>query len=221
MQEITCELTGGQIVAVLGANGSGKSTLLKLCAGLLRPSEGFIQVGGWQLPKEAKHVRAHIGYAGHETYLDEEFTLRENLSFFTRCYGLAGKMQVDRLLEGMRLAKFADLSVRQLSRGRQQLVDIARATLHDPEILLLDEPLNHLDAVAEEIVVQRMKDARSKGSLILWATHDWSRVAEIADHVLLLHASRLVLDEVGMSAESDWLALLRDTMCNDLTKRRL
>ncbi|MCY3835143.1 MAG: heme ABC exporter ATP-binding protein CcmA [Anaerolineaceae bacterium] len=219
LQDVSCELPGGQIVAILGANGSGKSTLLKLCAGLLRPSEGNIQVAGWQLPKEAAQVRAHIGYAGHEIFLDEEFTIQENLSFFAHCYGLAGKLRVDHLLGRLGLAKFAELAVRQLSRGRQQLVDIARATLHGPELLLLDEPLNHLDVVAEDVVVQMMRDARDKGSMILWVTHESSRVAAIADRVLLLHAGRLVMDEAGQVAETDWPATLKATLRQEMTNR--
>ena len=211
IQDLTCELFGGQIVAILGANGSGKSTLLKLCAGLLRPNEGNVQVGGWHLPKEVKNIRAHIGYVGHELYLDDVFTVRENLCFFASCYGLLDvDERVDGILNRMEMERFADSPIRQLSRGKQQLLNFIRAGLHEPEILLCDEPLIHLDAVAVDHVLRVMQEARSRGCLILWVTHDYSRVAEVADRKLLLHSGKLLFDSVNEGNESEFPNLLKE-----------
>ena len=203
IQDLSCELFGGQIVAILGANGSGKSTLLKLCAGLLRPNAGLIQIGGWKLPEEVRNIRAHIGYVGHELFLDDVFTVRENLRFFANCYGLSDiDERVNGVLQRMNLMQFAELTVRQLSRGRKQLVNFSRACLHEPEILLCDEPLTHLDAAAVDTVLGALLDARNNGSLILWVTHDFSRVLVIADRKLLFHSGELLLDSEKEDNES-------------------
>ena len=211
IQDLTCDLFSGQIVAILGANGSGKSTLLKLCAGLLRPSEGYIEVGGWQLPKEVKNIRAHIGYVGHELYLDDVFTVRENLSFFASCYGIFDvDERVDEILNRMKIERFADFPIRQLSRGKQQLLNFTRACIHEPEILLCDEPLIHLDAIAVDHVLRVMQEARNEGCLILWVTHDYSWVARVADRKLLLHSGKLLFDSVNEGNESVLPNLLKE-----------
>lgn len=207
---INCELARGQIVAILGANGSGKSTLLRLCAGLLRPSEGRIHIGGWELPQEAMKIRANVGYVGHLPLLDEVFTLRENLVFFAKCYGLDVNARVSEMLYRTGLSEYADLTIRQLSQGRQQLLNIARACLHEPDLLLLDEPMSNLDIAAVDRVFRLLEEARARDGLILWVTHDLARAAEYAERTLVLHSGRLVFDGAYDEAGKDLACLVRE-----------
>ena len=204
------ELSRGQIVALLGANGSGKTTLLRLCAGLLRPSEGRIRIGGWELPRDAAAVRAHIGYVGHQPLQDTAFSARENLRFIADCYGLAADERISTMLERVGLGDYADEPAGQLSRGRQQLLSIARACLHEPDLLLLDEPMSNLDATAVERVFALLAEARARGSLTLWVTHDLARASEFADRALILHAGKLVLDNAAKDTDRDWARAARE-----------
>ncbi len=210
LRGLDCELARGQIVALLGANGSGKTTLLRLCAGLLRPSEGRIRIGGWDLPRDATSVRAHIGYVGHRPLHDATFSALENLRFFADCYGLAVNDRVSVMLDHVGLSDFADEPAGQLSRGRQQLLSIARACLHEPDLLLLDEPMSNLDAAAVERVLTLLAEARARDSLTLWVTHDLARAREFADRALILHAGKLVFDSAAEDSERDWARVARE-----------
>lgn len=136
---------------MLGANGAGKTTLLRLLATLLRPHGGKVQVLGCVLPAEAWAVRGRIGLLGHEPLLYRELTARENLMFHARLHGVS-RDRVEQMLEAVGLSSRAGEPVKMLSKGMLQRVAIARAVLHDPELLLLDEPRANLDPAASEIV---------------------------------------------------------------------
>jgi len=148
---VTLSLPPGRTLVVFGPNGAGKSTLLRVLATLLRPSEGVARVLGRTLPDEAWAVRGRIGFLGHEPLLYRELTGRENLRFQARLFGVAPE-RVDELLVTLKLERRADDPVRTLSRGTVQRLAVARAVLHDPELLLLDEPRANLDPAASDLV---------------------------------------------------------------------
>ena len=214
LRGVCCELARGKIVAIIGANGSGKSTLLRICAGLLRPSEGEISIGGWQLPQETEKVRAHIGYLGHQPLLDEAFSCRENLEFFADCYGISDKERVGEILERVGLSAYVDTPAQHLSRGRQQLLNIARTFIHEPDLLLLDEPTSNLDPSAVERALHLFDAARVRNKLILWVTHDLERVNTIADRVLVLAAGQLVHDSEQNGQRVDWAPFLQELVAS-------
>jgi len=148
---VTLSLPPGRTLVVFGPNGAGKSTLLRVLATLLRPTEGVARVLGRELPDEAWAVRGRIGFLGHEPLLYRELTGRENLRFQARLFGVAPE-RVEELLVTLKLERRADDPVRTLSRGTVQRLAVARAVLHDPELLLLDEPRANLDPAASDLV---------------------------------------------------------------------
>ena len=194
LRDVNLSLARGEIVALLGANGSGKTTLLRLCAGLMRPSAGRILIGGWDLRNEAERVRAHLGYVGHQPLFDAALNPRENLQFFARIYGIKDARRVSDLLARVMPEMMVELPAGHLSRGRKQALSIARACLHEPDLLLLDEPLNHLDARAREQSLQFILETRARGGAILWATHQLESVQKLADRALVLREGELIHD---------------------------
>ena len=151
---IDLELEAGRTLAVLGPNGSGKTTLLRVLAGLLRPTDGEVSVLGCDLPDEGWRLRGRIGYVGHQPLLYRDLTPRENLRLAARLHGLAREgagRRITELLAAVEMEARADDRVDELSAGMAQRIAICRALLHEPELLLLDEPEVHLDAEAREL----------------------------------------------------------------------
>jgi heme exporter protein A len=151
LSDVSLSLSAGQTLVVFGPNGAGKTTLLRVLATLLRPHAGDVRVLGSSLPDEAWAVRGRVGLLGHEPLLYHELTARENLRFHARLHGV-GEDRVEELLATVALSGRADEPLKTLSRGMVQRAAVARATLHDPELLLLDEPRANLDPAASELV---------------------------------------------------------------------
>jgi heme exporter protein A len=201
LKEFSLTIERGQFVALLGPNGSGKSTLLKLLAGLSKPSSGTIRVGGWEIPKETEAVRAQIGMVSHKALLYDNLTARENLLFFARLYGLKDLTRIDKLLEQVGLAKRAHSLVRTFSRGMQQRLSIARALLHEPHVLLFDEPYTGLDQAASTVLDELLQAAHAEGHTILMTSHELDRAARLAERVLIISKGKLAFDgAAGMPA---------------------
>ncbi len=206
LRKLDLRIARGEFVALLGPNGSGKSTLLRLLAGLSRPTSGVILVGGWELPREAAAVRAQIGLVSHQALLYENLTARENLRFFARLYALAQvEARIDMLLAQVGLARRGDSLVRTFSRGMQQRLSIARALLHAPDVLLLDEPYTGLDQDAAQTLDDLLRAAHAEGRTIIMTTHQLERVPSLASRVLIL--SRGVIGYDAPVVSLDALAL--------------
>lgn len=187
LKQVNLRVERGAFVALLGPNGSGKSTLLRLICGMNKPTGGVIRVGGWDMPREAAAVRAQIGLVSHDSLLYDNLTARENLQFFARLYPDVADERIDVLLEQVGLKKRAYSLVREFSRGMQQRLSIARALLHNPHVLLLDEPYTGLDQDAAAVLDDLLRDAHAQGHTILMATHQLARAADLADRVLIVH----------------------------------
>jgi heme exporter protein A len=166
---VSVRVEEGQTLVVLGSNGAGKTTLLRILATLLRPHAGSARVLGHELPGDAWQARGEIGYLGHDPLLYRELTGRENLRYHARLHGVDGERVVERL-GAVGMARRADDPVRDLSKGMVQRLAVARATLHDPRLLLLDEPRANLDPAASAALDPLI--GRGSGRTRVLVTHD-------------------------------------------------
>ncbi len=195
LRKLDLTVERGQFVALLGPNGSGKSTLLRLLAALSKPTAGTIKIGGWELPREAAAVRAQIGMVSHKPLLYENLTARENLLFFCRLYNLDDPDgRISRSLERVDLIKRTNDLVRTYSRGMLQRLSIARALIHDPHVLLMDEPYTGLDQDAAATLDSLMRDAHADGHTIVMTTHELDRAAALADRAIILSRGAIGYD---------------------------
>jgi heme exporter protein A len=195
---VTLSLGAGQTLVVFGPNGAGKTTLLRVLATLLRPHAGTVTVLDCALPDDAWRVRGQIGLLGHEPLLYRELTARENLRYHARLHGVASS-RVEELLAAVGIARRADEPLRTLSRGTVQRAVVARAVLHDPPLLLLDEPRANLDPAAIELVDPLIGAASGRTRVI--SSHDPGGGLAEADIVLGLRDGRPAL--LGTAAEVD------------------
>jgi len=178
---VTVSVPRGATLAVLGANGAGKTTLLRVLAGLLRPHAGSAQVLGADLPRERWKVPGQVGYLGHEPLLYRDLTGRENLRYHARLHAVNGS-RVEEVLAAVGMDRRADDPLRDLSRGMVQRLAAARAVLHDPPLLLLDEPRAHLDPAAAELLEPLI--GRSSGRTRVLVSHDVEGALAEADLAL-------------------------------------
>jgi heme exporter protein A len=191
---VTLGLDTGQTLAVFGANGAGKTTLLRILATLLRPHRGEVKVLGRELPREGWAVRGKVGFLGHDPLLYRDLTARENLRFHARLHGVAFA-RIDVLLEAVGLERRGDEPVHTFSRGMIQRLAVCRAVLHEPELLLLDEPLAGLDPGAAAAVAPLI----AGGTRVL-ISHDVEHGLAEADLVLGLRGGRPALLGAGVTA---------------------
>jgi heme exporter protein A len=205
LEDVTLALGTGETLVVFGPNGAGKTTLLRVLATLLRPHSGRVRVLGEELPDGAWRVRGQVGLLGHEPLLYRELTARENLRYHARLHGVHAE-RVEERLTAVSMTRRADEPLRTLSRGMVQRVAVARATLHDPELLLLDEPYANLDPAAIELV-EPLIGAGSERTRVL-TSHDPGRGLAEADLALGLRAGRVALLAEAASVGSDAIAEL-------------
>jgi heme exporter protein A len=185
LEDVSLELARGESLVVIGPNGSGKTTLLRILATLLRPSGGEVAVLGARLPREAWRVRGRIGYVGHQPLLYRDLTVGENLRFHARLHGLeAPDRRIAELLDRVGMARREDEVVGNLSAGMAQRVAVCRAVLHEPELMLLDEPLAHLDPEARALVDPLI--GRAAGRTRVTVTHDFRACLVGGGHALAL-----------------------------------
>lgn len=189
LRALDLELPRGRTLAVLGPNGAGKSTLLRLLAGLARPTRGALRVGPAAGDRRAR--RARVGLVAHATFLYAALTARENLLLAARLYGVAAPGErADALLAEQGLAEVADRRAGTFSRGMAQRLSIARGLVHDPPVLLLDEPFAGLDPRAADRLEARLARASEAGRTAVLVTHDLARAASLADEGLVLVRGR-------------------------------
>jgi heme exporter protein A len=202
---VSLSLYARQTLVVFGPNGAGKTTLLRVLATLLRPHFGGVRVLGFSLPEEAWAVRGRVGLLSHEPLLYRELTARENLRFHARLHGVQ-KDHVEEVLAAVRLVDRADEPLKTLSRGMVQRVAIARAVLHDPELLLLDEPRANLDPAASELVEPLIGAISGRTRVI--SSHDPGGGLREADLVLGLRDGRPALLREAANVDPDEITAL-------------
>jgi heme exporter protein A len=193
LSKVTVKASAGDVVVLLGPNGAGKSTLLNSLSSLMKPTSGTVRYGRVTAAEGGDALRASIGYLGHELFLYSDLTARENLEFAAKLYGLedAGA-RIDRALEQAKLADRASDRVGEFSRGMRQRLAIERALLHEPKLVLLDEPFTGLDEASAGMLSTRLRRVAAAGAIVWTAVHDFDRAAEVATRTMVLDRGRMI-----------------------------
>ena len=190
LRDLDFNVDSGEFVALMGPNGAGKTTLLRILATLSRPSSGSVRVATYRLPAEGAFLRAHLGVVSHQPLLYGDLTAYENLLFFSKLYEIDFS-RIDEVLSLVGLEKRKNSLVRTFSRGMQQRLAIGRAILHNPRILLLDEPHTGLDQDAGEILDRVMQEVALEGRTVVMTSHDLIRAASLASRVDVLSKGKI------------------------------
>lgn len=182
----------GEFVALLGPNGAGKTTFLRILSSLSKPNFGSITICGFQLPAQAAQVRLQLGVVSHQPLLYGDLSGEENLKFYSRLYGLTqAEDRINEILSLVGLEKRKSDLIRTYSRGMQQRLAIGRAILHDPQVLLLDEPHTGLDQDASNILDQILQQVAMRGRTVVMTSHDLGRVANLASRFDVLSRGKI------------------------------
>jgi len=209
LRGLNLHLEAGEFVALLGPNGAGKTTLLRILASLARPSLGEVRLAGHRLPGEAAAVRRILGVVSHQPLLYGDLTAEENLRFYARLYSLPqAKRRIDEILEMVGLDRRRRDRVREYSRGMQQRLAIGRAVLHDPLILLFDEPHTGLDQEASAMLDGVLRQVAGRGRTVLMTSHDLLRAADLASRIDILSGGVIARSLTRGQAEWDDLPAL-------------
>ena len=206
LRGIDLSLDSGEALAVIGPNGAGKTTLLRLLAGLMRPTAGSVRLRGEPVTSENHEARRGVGFLSHQSLLYDDLTLLENLTFAARLYLLDDPQQAARAaLDAAGLAGRADELPGRLSRGLLQRAAIARATLHEPQLLLLDEPFTGLDAAAADQLRSSLEIRLARGHAIVLVTHDLADAWNLATRVAVLIQGRWAAEETRQGSVESFL----------------
>ena len=198
---VSISLCAGDALAIFGPNGAGKTTLLRMLGGILKPSAGKARVGGVALPG-GSDVRRRIGIISHHSLLYDALTARENVEFSARLYGVQNpREKAEAALASMQIETRADTPVRALSRGMKQRVSIARATVHEPDLVLADEPFTGLDIVGSKALTSLLSSLRDRGASLVSVTHNVEEGLSLSSHAAIMNSGRLVRSESRSAIE--------------------
>ncbi len=195
VQDLTLSVGDGEIMGIIGHNGAGKSTILKMIVGLLAPTTGTVTVLGHDMERDAVAAKQQIGYLPEESPLYDNMTAREYLLFFAELYGLSkavAQPRIDELLHSLKLSEQNKLTG-EFSKGMRRKVAIARTLLHDPQLLVLDEPNSGLDPLTSFFIINYLKALRQHGKTILLSAHNLFHIEYICDRVAILKEGRLLV----------------------------
>lgn len=194
LDHVSFEVRPGEILGVLGPNGAGKTTTLRLLATVLAPSAGTATIGGYDIVREPEQVRRQIGFLSGDMGLYPRLTPREILALFARLNGMNGgslRARIDDIITQLAMRAFADTKVDRLSTGMKQKVAIARALIHDPPILILDEPTYGLDVPTARLIENFILDAKDRGKCIVLSTHVMEEAEYLCDRIAVIHEGRM------------------------------
>ena len=195
VDDLNLSVNAGEIVGLIGHNGAGKSTTLKMIAGLVAPTAGTVEVMGRDIQKESVFVKRQIGFLPEESPLYENMTARQYLTFFSELYGMPrgdARARIDALLDSLKLPE-KDKLTGEFSKGMKRKVAIARALLHDPALLVLDEPNSGLDPLTSFFIIHYLKTLKRDGKTVLLSAHNLFHVEYICDRVAIIKNGRLVV----------------------------
>ena len=204
---VDLEIGRGEYVTLVGPNGAGKTTLLRVLGILSRPTSGTVTIAGLDPSRHGEQVRRRIGFLSHRTLLYDDLTAEQNLRFYARMYDLPrDSRRVDSLLERLGLGARRNDLVQTYSRGMKQRLSVARAVLHSPQVLLLDEPYTGLDPLAVDMLTAMLQELTGQGCTVLLTTHRLDRGPSAGERVLILHQGRIVYDKPGATLSREALS---------------
>ena len=210
LKEVTLAIGCGESALLYGPNGAGKTTLMRMLASLARPSSGEVLFGGRNIEQDGATAKSAIGFVSHATFLYGELTVRENLKFFGSLFRLRHlEKQIDAALEMFDMRSREDVFARDLSRGLQQRASLARAFLHDPDFVILDEPFTGLDHQSVKKLSDLLQRLPEQGKALLFSTHDFEQGAAIAGRLIALKAGRVQYNGPLGSAPFERLGIVR------------
>ena len=195
--DVSFRVAPGQIYGLLGANGAGKTTTLRMLATLLKPTSGAATVAGFDVQRESRQVRARVGFLAASTALYGRLTARETLAYFGRLNGMADdeiKTRTQRIADQLEMHDFLDRRCDKFSTGMKQKTSIARTLIHDPAVMIFDEPTVGLDIMAARTIVQFVRDCRERGKTVIYSTHIMSEVEKLCDRIGIIHGGRLLAE---------------------------
>jgi sodium transport system ATP-binding protein len=195
VSEVTLSVRPGEVVGLLGPNGAGKTTTLRMLAGILTPDRGSVRVCGIDVHAQPLDAKRRLGFLSGDTHLYQRLTPVEVLTYFGTLYGLdrAGIAErIHTLVDELEMHSFKDRPCSTLSSGQKQRANIARAFLHDPDLLILDEPTTALDVISGQFVVEAIRRKRAQGKAVLFSTHIMSEAEYLCDRISLVHAGRII-----------------------------
>jgi len=197
VDQVDLEVRPGEVVGLLGANGAGKTTALRCLATLLQPSSGTARIAGFDAVREPLEVRRRLGFLAASMGLYQRLSARELLRYFANLNGIVGQAaeaRIDEVVEAFDLGAFSERLCGKLSTGQRQRVSIARAVVHDPPALVLDEPTLGLDVLSSEAIFRFVENARARGRAVIFSTHQMSEVELLADRVGVIAGGRLAAE---------------------------
>lgn len=214
MDRLSFSIAPGEVYGLLGPNGAGKTTTIRMVVGLLRPDSGYAEVGGFRTSDAPEEVKSRIGLVSASAGVYPWLSVREMLLFFADLYGMGlstAREELDRLSELLQLSDFLDRRCSTLSTGQKQRVTLARALIHDPPVVLLDEPTRGLDVIGTQVVFDYIRLLREQGKAVIVSTHRLDEAQRLCDRFGLLHQGRLLHE--GTLAE-----LQAETGCKSLVE---
>lgn len=185
----------GEILGLLGPNGAGKTTTLRILCTLLKPTTGTARVAGFDVVSQADEVRRHVGFLSATTGVYDRMTAREMVEYYGQLHGLNGdklESRVKELFDVLSMHDIRNVRGSKMSTGQKQKVSIARALVHDPSVLIFDEPTNGLDVLVQRSVLQQVKALRDRGKCIVYSTHIFREVEKICDRVAIIHRGKVL-----------------------------
>jgi sodium transport system ATP-binding protein len=192
---VSLTVSAGEVVGLLGPNGAGKTTTLRMLAGILTPDAGSVSVAGLDIHARPLEAKRRLGFLSGDTQLYQRLTAREVLRYFGRLYGMTEAridMRTAQLVDELEMGEFAGRPCGTLSSGQKQRANIARAFLHEPDLLVLDEPTVALDVISGQFIVESIRRQRDAGRAVLFSTHIMSEAEYLCDRILLMHRGRII-----------------------------
>jgi sodium transport system ATP-binding protein len=195
--DITFRVEPGQIYGLLGANGAGKTTTLRLLATLLQPTSGSATIAGFDVVRDAQKVRANVGFLAASTALYGRLTAREMIAYFGQLNGLPDadiRARTKRIADDLDMHEFLDRRCEKFSTGMKQKTSIARTLIHDPAVMIFDEPTLGLDVMTARAIVKFVRDCRNRGKTVIYSTHVMSEVEKLCDTIGIIHGGKLLAE---------------------------
>ncbi len=194
VDSVTFSCKPGEIYGLLGANGAGKTTTLRILATILSPSSGTASVAGFDVVREPQKVRAHVGFLSTATALYDRLTATETVEYFGQLFGLDAatiERRTNELFKALDMEEFRDRRCAKLSTGMKQKVSIARTLIHDPPVMIFDEPTNGLDVIAARSITDFIRQCRDRGKTVIFSTHVMSEAEKLCDRIGIIHDGRM------------------------------